>query len=234
MQLKIRRSQRDAGMLSSSVMFSLDARVEFSPEERSNILRYGLSGQVIYNSDAQKRLLDKSASQRDGSFGGGLRSFATLALAAVKMNITIASLERGQRIECKSMDELLGAEEAIMQACENLKGYLALAQTFDGREVLIDFSSNEPQVVAQTPALPSVDSMPRATVTFTPIATPADTAPSGDDEIGGAPHFERAPRFQGTFQERMAALAGTAEYRIFVVVICLGFVAGLVWMVVRK
>jgi hypothetical protein len=37
-----------------------------------------------------------------------------------------------------------------MTACQNLRGYLDTAATFDGREVLLDFSSDEPAVVAQT------------------------------------------------------------------------------------
>jgi hypothetical protein len=34
---------------------------------------------------------------------------------------------------------LLGAEGAIMDACKNLKAYLDTAQTFDGREEVLEF-----------------------------------------------------------------------------------------------
>ena len=57
----------------------------------------------------------------------------------MNLNITINELERGKHVECKDMDELIGAEDAVINACENLKGYLARAATFDGREILIDF-----------------------------------------------------------------------------------------------
>src|SRR3546814_10949521 len=52
-------------------------------------------------------------------------------------------------MECKSLDELLGAEDAIMTACQNLKAYLQAASTFDGRETLIDFDGDVPTIVAQ-------------------------------------------------------------------------------------
>jgi hypothetical protein len=42
----------------------------------------------------------------------------------------------------------MGAEQAIMTACQNLKAFLDTAATFDGREVLFDFESGEPEPVA--------------------------------------------------------------------------------------
>lgn len=148
MQLKIKRSQREAGVLSKNVVFCLDARVAFTADEQASLHRYKLWNQCIYNSEASKRLLERSAAQQDGSFAGGLKSLANAALAGLSLNITIASLASGQRVECRSMDELLGAEEAIMAACQNLRGYIDTAASFDGREVLFDFSTGEPQVLA--------------------------------------------------------------------------------------
>ena len=148
MQLKIRRSQRTGGVMSQNAIFCLDARAQFSDEEQRNIARYRLGGQVIYNSEASKRLLEKANGQQDGSARGALKSLATMALVAMKLNISINSLAQGQHIECKSLDELLDAEAALMQACENLKRYLDAAATFDGREVLFDFSTGSAAAVA--------------------------------------------------------------------------------------
>lgn len=150
MQLKLKRSQKTGGVMTINVIFCLDARIEFTPSEAQDISRYKLASQVIYNSEASKRLLDKSAAQQDGSTVGSLKALATLAMVGLKLNISIASLQRGQHIECKSLDELMGAEEAIMEACQNLKGYLHAASAFDGREILIDFNNDEPTIVAQT------------------------------------------------------------------------------------
>ncbi|GAA0298202.1 hypothetical protein GCM10009087_05020 [Sphingomonas oligophenolica] len=149
MQLKLRRSQKTGGMVTTNAIFCLDARVEFTPDEQRNITRYKLGSQVIYNSEAQLRLLNKSEAHLDGTARGTLKSLAITAFALTKLRVTVSSLQRGQHIECKTLDELLGAENAIYEACNNLKGYLATAATFDGREVLIEFDGDQPTVVAQ-------------------------------------------------------------------------------------
>jgi hypothetical protein len=178
MLLKLRRSQRDSGVLTKTVVFCLDAWVEFTPEEQQHIVRYKLQNQVIYNSEASKQYLARSeAAQREGTVRGSLRGLALAAMAATRLNISIASLHRGQRVECKSLDELLGAQEAIMTACENLKGYLDTAATFDGREVLFDFSTGVPELVAQAPGL---------------VLTPAVPLPAPTSEA--RPSFDEALR----------------------------------------
>lgn len=48
------------------------------------------------------------------------------------------NLVDGTHIECKDLDELLGAEAAIESAAERAKAYLDMAATFDGREVVLD------------------------------------------------------------------------------------------------
>src|SRR5437588_9783986 len=127
MQIKIQRSQRQGG-ISLKVIFCLDARIFLTAEEQANVSRYRLGGQVIYNSQAARKHLDKAdAAGRQGSY---FRSIASVAMAAMNLNITIDSLQRGQHIECKDLDELLAAEEALMTACENLKNYLRAASTF--------------------------------------------------------------------------------------------------------
>lgn len=152
MQLKLTRSQREGGVVSRSVIFCLDARVQLTTDEQANITRYKLGSQVIYNSEASKRHLAKQeALLNSGSAGGIAKSFVSLAMAALNLNITINGLQRGQHIECKSLDELLGAEEALMEACKTLRSYLDTAATFDGREVLVDFSGAEPAVVSSAP-----------------------------------------------------------------------------------
>jgi hypothetical protein len=77
------------------------------------------------------------------SAGKGLwknaRGLASAAMMALSLRVTIDGLTSGQHIECKDMDELLGAESAIVEACKGLKGYLETALTFDGREEIIEF-----------------------------------------------------------------------------------------------
>jgi hypothetical protein len=205
MQLKIRRSQRMGGVMSNNAIFCLDARAQFTGEEQQNIARYKLGGQIIYNSEASKRLLEKANAQQDGSTRGALKSLATTALVAMKLNISINSLALGQHIECKSLDELLGAERALMQACENLKSYLDAAATFDGREVLFDFSTGSPEAVAvaitpqpmlviepkHEPAAIAAASQPMVAVEPKQLAKPRDVAThAGEDANEPVQHDE--------------------------------------------
>ncbi len=168
MQLKLKRLQREGGLVAKAVIFCLDARIDLTREEQYNVNYYKLGSQVIYNSDASKRHLDRANVENDGSMTGALKSLASTAMAALKLNITINGLRSGQHVECKTMDELLAAEEAIMTACHTLKNYLDTAATFDGRETLIDFSTGVPAV--------EVGAVPQAAIAAIPKASAAPTA----------------------------------------------------------
>lgn len=76
MQLKLQRSQREGGVVSKSVIFCLDARVEFTPAEQASITRYKLHKQVIYNSEAaQKHLASAGMSMATGNMIGSLYAY---------------------------------------------------------------------------------------------------------------------------------------------------------------
>lgn len=142
MQLLLKRSQRAGGVFGGKVLFALDIRSEYTPEERSNINKYNLGGEVIYNSEASKRNLASMESQMDGSVAGLFKGLGSLALAGMKLNITIASLQKGHHIECKDLSELLGAEEEVREACKGLAQFLKIAAAFDGREEVVDFDEH--------------------------------------------------------------------------------------------
>lgn len=145
MQLKLKRSQKTSGMLSKTAVFCLDARLDLAPAERANVEKYKLGPLVIYNSESSKKHLEHIQAAAAGT-GGLLKGAISIAMAKLALNITIDGLTRGQHVECKDLQELMGAEEAINAACENTKAYLDLAATFDGREIVIDF--NDPQRAA--------------------------------------------------------------------------------------
>ena len=140
MQLKLKRSQRTAGMMSGKVVYMLDARAELTPEEKALVAKHGLGKLSIYDSEARKKQM-QTAGERMA--GGGLlgtaRGLASVAMAAMALQITIDSLTNGHHIECKTMDELLGADSALREGCENLRTYLDVAVTFDGREEIVQF-----------------------------------------------------------------------------------------------
>jgi hypothetical protein len=147
MQLKLKRSQK-RGLLSGSPVFCLDARVGFTPEESKSIKLYDLLNQVVYNSDAAKRHLAAYEAGNTDTIGGALAGMAHAIGARMNLNLTIKNLQAGKHIECKSLEEMVGAEDAIMMACRNLKGFLDTAATFDGREILIDFADGDGAVIA--------------------------------------------------------------------------------------
>lgn len=137
MQLKVKRSQSTTGLISKSVVFCADIRAEYTPEERANINRYNLGGEVIYSSRAAAEHLNRMGQHVDGSAKGLIKGLGSLVLAKMNLNITIASLQQGHHIECKDLSELLECEQAIVTACKNLKGFLEAAATFDGREIVV-------------------------------------------------------------------------------------------------
>lgn len=147
MHLKMRRSQRSAGMVNKKIYFALDAQADLTPEEFSLVQKYALGNTVVYDSEARKTraeaVQDHLAESRETSGGRALwkvaRGVASAAMAALTLRITVGSLVSGQHIECKDLDELLGAEAAILEGCRNLKAYLETAVTFDGREEVLEF-----------------------------------------------------------------------------------------------
>jgi hypothetical protein len=173
-------------VLGSTAIFCLDARAELTQEEQKNVARYKLGSQVIYNSEASRKALERSEREQNGSTVGALKSLAFTALAAMKLNISINSLQQGQHIECKSLDELLGAEEALMTACQNLKGYLEAAASFDGREVLIDFSTDGAVEVANASPAPALAYSGAAPPPPAAIATAPLGLPSPQDQMDPA------------------------------------------------
>lgn len=149
MQLKLRRSQRAGGMLGNKVVFVLDARAQPTPEEAALIKKYGLGKMNVYDSETRKKHqanaygnFDAAASGAGGISSGlwaNAKGLASSAMMALSLSVTIDGLMAGQHIECKDLDELLGAEAAIREACKNTKAYLDVATTFDGREEVLDF-----------------------------------------------------------------------------------------------
>ena len=150
MQLKIKRSQRDGGIISKLAVFMLDARVVFTQTERQNVDRYKLWNEHIYSSESAKKSWINAELSKDGSTAGGLKTLTHSLIAAFKLNVTVSSIFNGQHIECKSLDELIYAEECIKTACKTLREYLDVAATFNGSEVLYEIESGETKVIARS------------------------------------------------------------------------------------
>ncbi len=154
MQLKLQRSQRFGGVLGKTPIFCLDVRADYSPEERHNIGRYRIGGEIIYSSQAAQRHFERMGAQlertQQGSTGermaGLARGAFSLALAKMSLNISIDSLGKGHHIECKDLAELIEAEETVRTACKNVTQYLDIAASFDGSETVIEYDRGEERV----------------------------------------------------------------------------------------
>lgn len=144
MQLKIKRSQK-SGML-GKVIFCLDVRAEYSQEEKDNINKYKLGGECVYSSETAK----KRAAAADAHLEGGsiLKGIASGIMANLALSVTIASLQQGHHIETKTMEELLGAEDTLRDACKNLTSWLDAAASFDGRETVIEYKNGQQLIAA--------------------------------------------------------------------------------------
>jgi hypothetical protein len=129
----------------------------------------------VYSSQAARRHAANAHRQLDrvdsdllrekaGGIGGSLVS---LAMAKLSLNVSIASLGRGHHIECKDLPELLDAEQALMEACRNVKQFLKAAATFNGSVILVDFEDDERVHVSQGALVldASPAPAPRATTT---------------------------------------------------------------------
>ncbi len=154
MQLKIQRSQRTGGVLANTVLFCLDIRADYSPEERNDINKYKLGGQVIYNSQAARRHLERAGTHLDRvdsdsmkeKAAGLARGAFSMAMAKMSLNVSIASLGRGHHIECKDLQELLESEDTLRTACKDLTRYLEAAATFNGSETVIEYDKGEEKI----------------------------------------------------------------------------------------
>lgn len=184
MQLKIQRSQRLGGLTGRTVFFCLDVRAAYDPVEAANISRYKIGSEIIYSSQASRRHLEKASASLDaaGNRSDGLAAqykglasgLYSLAMAKVNLNISIASLGKGHHIECKDLAELAEAEEAVMQACRNIRDYLKLAASFNGSTILVDFSNGEEVHIAEQP--PALSNTPNLHIEAYPdeaLAVPA-------------------------------------------------------------
>jgi hypothetical protein len=150
--LKLKRSQKTNAM--GKIIYMLDARIDASQETLHLISRHSLGGRLIYESEARQKHAANAQGHLANTRGGPSllapaseqamgaaktmwklgRAAVSAVRASLALRITVNGLLSGVHVECKDMDELLEAEDAIRKAKENLEGYIEAAKTFDGRE----------------------------------------------------------------------------------------------------
>lgn len=135
MELRIKREQTTSGMFGNKVSFVIRARGLLTQEEAANIRKYGIGGEVIYNSEAARKHLQNTANARNN-----ITALISLARAKMSLNITIDSLtQEGHTITCSNLDEAIGAEDALKEACEAAATYIKVASAFDGSEEIFAY-----------------------------------------------------------------------------------------------
>jgi len=153
--LKLKRSQKQGAM--GGNIYMLDARIDVSAEVRALIAAHNFGSRVIYESAARQKHAAKTqahlADSRDNTslfappsqqamgvantFWRLGRAAVSAARASLSLRVTVNSLLSGVHVECKSMEELLEAEDAFREAKQNLQVYIESVQSFDGREEII-------------------------------------------------------------------------------------------------
>lgn len=129
MELRIKREQTTT-MFGNKVAFVIKARGLLTQEEAANIRKYGIGGEVIYNSEAARKHLQNTLNARNN-----ITALISLARAKMSLNITINSLtQEGHTITCSTLDEAIAAEDALREACEAAVTYIQVALAFDGSE----------------------------------------------------------------------------------------------------
>lgn len=128
MKLVLRRSQKQTGLISKSVQFSLEAKVQLTDAEAASVKKYKMGSEVLYSKDRM--------GYRDwdnDSAGGMARNLAAIAVA---LTITVDDLVKGKFVACKDILEMSAIVEQIKSACEGFKVMLDAASQFEGEQVL--------------------------------------------------------------------------------------------------
>lgn len=162
MHLFLRRSQRDDGWITSSMMFVMDVRLDLTEEEKHLCEKYDLLSAPVYASDDYMASIEAAKEQAEyagrpfekwiwqtgyaeefidqaSRFWSLLCAYGNEITASLQLHMTLGDLIDGQHVECENLEALLIAEEAIRKACEYLSLYLKAASTYDGREELHEY-----------------------------------------------------------------------------------------------
>lgn len=133
MELKIKRSQSQSGLMSKKVEFQVNVQLVLTSEERKAVEKYRIGDEVVYNSEASRKNIDASRqSLARGGIGGVATGLVRTAMARLSLNLTINNLTNGQTVTTKSLEEAMAAEEAVREACVAALQYIGVASLFDG------------------------------------------------------------------------------------------------------
>jgi len=132
MQLKIRRSQK-SGL--TGAIFVLDVMADLTEAEAELVKRYKLQKEMVYISDSS----DQNAANLQA---GNMKALGSLMMDKLtKRRFSMQDLINGQHLECKNLPELIETENQVHVACQNIRGYLDVARSFDGSEQVVEIEA---------------------------------------------------------------------------------------------
>lgn len=156
-EVVISRSQRFNWL--NRVVFMVDARMGMSIEQYSLMRKYRLGRTIVFDSARRERQNELARTHLELAREGKsqticlwreewrgifrrlwylIRALVSLLLGFLFIRVTLAKLIKGAHVESKSLDKILAAKNAIERSASDLKAYLEVAETFDGREDLFE------------------------------------------------------------------------------------------------
>jgi hypothetical protein len=80
----------------------------------------------------EKEITDKGS----GLLGLASRAAYSLAFKMINITVSIDDLEKGKKVDCKDIVEMIAVEEQIKEAAQVFKNVLMAAASFGGEEVV--------------------------------------------------------------------------------------------------
>jgi len=124
MKLILRRNQKK-GLIASKVIFTLDAHVEVSEEEKQRIATYKMGDTM---------LCEKKVELEGGS--GILAVLSGWWFSRKDFTLSVNDLVRGKHFECKDVVDLLNIEKTIRETSTTFKEILDASAHFGGENVV--------------------------------------------------------------------------------------------------
>lgn len=150
MEVKIRRSQYKTLVLRRR-KYKMEFRATYSEEQVRLIDKYGLWKENLYASKQHMEyaLSNKASLQHIEGWlrGKNTVNWWTFIKNLVKLKfapkIQARHLVKGKRLYCRDIPDLLTAETEVQSCARNLLAYMAMCETFDGREKIYEIKLDE-------------------------------------------------------------------------------------------
>jgi hypothetical protein len=135
--LRIRRTQRFT-LIMRRPKFILYFKADVSPDDMALINNYKLGKSHLYTSEEFKKRFEEMNKPVDTSLAALKQVLAfftkwfTWIVLIFTLKITVRTIIRGTRVEKADLGDLMSLEQQVVSAANSLKGYLAVARTFNG------------------------------------------------------------------------------------------------------